>query len=214
MADATTIFTVQNARAFDKAQLTSATTYPDATITAKEIVIRTRLERIIGVALIPTTYTEYYDGDGTDTLILAHHNPWAEATPRPVDLTSVTVIATDDTETAFTVAELANIVKYPDRLVRRSGYSTRGKRNIKVVYKVGYATCPDEIKQAALEVLVSPPPDGLIPTSVSSYAIEGADGNINWTRVKDPDRGRWYGKESIDAVLRDHRNIETLPGVA
>ncbi len=208
------LFSIAEARAFDKAQLNSATTYPNTMISAKEIAVRTKFERIIGVSLTSTTSTEYYDGDGTDTLLLHHHNPWAEATPRSVTLTSVTVIATDDTETAFTASELSDIVKYPDKLVRRSGCFTSGNRNIKVVYTHGYTSVPDDIKQAALQVLTLPQPDGLMPAPVSSYATEGMDGQVNWARVKDPDRGRWYGNELIDATLREHRNIESLLGIA
>jgi hypothetical protein len=208
-----TLFTVAEARTFDKAQLESTTTYTSGVIAAKETAIRSRFERIIGVSLVPTAHTEYYDGDGSDTLFLDHHNPWAEATPRPVTLTSVTVIATDDTETAFTATELSDAVKYSHKLVRRSGVFTAGVRNIKVVYTTGYTSVPDDIKQAALAVLVMAPPDGLVPSSIPFGAIEGSDGTINWSRVKDPSRGRWYGNEAVDSVLREHRSMETLPGV-
>ncbi|MBU0630999.1 MAG: IPT/TIG domain-containing protein [Candidatus Margulisbacteria bacterium] len=205
------LFSVTEARAYDKAQLTSATTYPSATITAKEVDIRTRFERIIGVALTSTTSTEYYDGDGSDTLLLKHHMPYADETPSPVTLTSVTVIDTDDTETAFTVAELADVVKYPYKLVRRSGYFDIGDRNIKVVYTHGYSTVPTEIQNAALQVLLLPPPDGLVPGSAPSMVIDGSDGAINWSRIKDPARGKWFGSEAIDSILRYHRSIEKVP---
>lgn len=214
MADATAIFTAAEARLYDKAQLTSSTTFPSATIEAQEVAIRGKFTQIIGVALIPTTSTEYYDGDGTDTLLLNHHMPYAESTVSPVSLTSVTVIATDDTETAFTADELADVVKYPHKLVRRSGVFAFGVRNIKVVYKHGYTTCPVDIKHAAMQALLLPPPDGIVPGSVSSWVIEGTDGTVNWSRVKDPSKGRWYGSEAIDSVLRYHREIETLPGIA
>ncbi len=203
------IFTAIEARAHDKGVLQS-TLYSDTQIVTAEAAIRAKFERIIGVALTPTTYTEYYDGDGTDTLYLAHHQPWASATPSPVTLTSVTVIATDDTETAFTATELSDVVKYPHKLVRRSGTFTSGERNIKIVYSAGYSTCPDDIKAAALIACVQQ----LVPTSVPSSVIDGAEGGINWSRVKDPERGRWYGNEAIDAVLREHRMLETLPGIA
>ena len=208
------LFDVATARAFDKGQLSNTAVYLDAAITAKEIAIRAKFERIIGVALSAKAYTECYDGDGTSTLYLNHHMPWADATPSPVTLTSVTVIATDNTETAFTVAELANVVKYPHKLVRRSGSFPRGVRNIKVAYTAGYTTCPEDIKQAALQVLHLQPPDGLIPGSIPSMVIDGTDGTINWSRVKDSAKGRWYGNEAIDSVLRYHRDIETLPGIA
>ena len=208
------LFDVATARAFDKAQLQNTAIFTDAAITAKEIAIRAKFERIIGVALSAKAYTEYYDGDGTSTLYLDQHNPWAERPPRPVTLTSVTVIATDDTETAFTADELSDVVKYSNKLVRRSGVFTTGHRNIKVVYTHGYVTAPSEIQDAALQALLLPPPDGLVPSSVPSAVIDGMDGQINWSRVKDPSRGRWYGHEAIDSVLREHRSLETLPGIA
>jgi len=207
------LFTESEARAYDKAQLSNPVTYPATAITTTEAAIRAKFERIIGVSLVSTTSTEYYDGDGTSELYLNHHMPFAEATPAPVSLTSVTVIATDDTETDFTASELADVVKYPHKLVRRSGVFTPGIRNIKVVYTHGYSTCPADIKNAALQALLLPPPDGIVPSSVPSMVIEGSDGAINWSRVKDPGRGRWYGNESIDSVLRYHRSIETLPGI-
>lgn len=204
------IFTEAEARAWDKGQLANTSLYLTAAITGKATSIQAKFERIIGVALAATAYTEYYDGDGTDTLCLNHHNPWAEATWRPVTLTSVTVIATDDTETAFTAAELSNVVKYPDMVVRRSGAFASGYRNIKVVYTTGYVTCPDDIKAAALWACVQE----LVPTNVPSSVTDGMDGTINWSRVKDPARGRWYGNEAIDAVLREHRTVEMGFGIA
>jgi hypothetical protein len=86
---------------------------------------------------------------------------------------------------------------------------TSGVRNIKVVYTTGYTSVPDDIKTAALLACVQE----LVPTNIPSSVIEGSDGTINWSRVKDPGRGRWYGNESIDGVLREHRAIETLPGI-
>ena len=208
------LFSVAEARAYDKGQLSNTSIYTTAAIIAKEAAIRDEFETIIGVSLISTTFTEYYDGDGSNVLYLKHHQPWMDPTPSPVTLTSVTVIATDDTETAFTATELSNVVKYPDKLVRRSGTFTSGNRNIKVVYTCGYSTVPVDIKQAALQVLTMAPPYGLVPSSVSSYAFEGADGAINWRRLPDPEKGQWYGHEMVDATLRRHRNIEQLPGLA
>jgi hypothetical protein len=214
LAAGSTLFTVAEARAYNKASLASETTYPGAAIIAKEIVVRQKFEQIIGVALVETTSTEYYDGDGTSTLLLCHHRPFADSMPAPVTVTSVTVIATDGTETAFTVDELADLVKYPAKLVRRSSVFISGSRNIKVVYAHGYVNCPDDIKQAAMQVLLLPPPDGLRPGNLPSPVIEGTDGTVNWSRVKDPDRGRWYGDESIDSILRYHRSLEWVPVIA
>jgi hypothetical protein len=214
MANPTTLFTVAEARAYDKAQLEAANVYPEAKITAKEAAIRAKFERIIGVALVSTASTEYYDGNGSATLLLSHHMPYADPTPSPVVVTSITVIDTDGTETAFTVDELADVVAYPYKLVRRSGVFTAGSRNIKVAYSHGYTTCPDDVKQAAMQVLLLPPPDGIKPGSLPSMVVDGSDGQVNWSRVKDPDRGRWYGDDSIDSVLRYHRSLENVPAIA
>lgn len=211
--EAVGLFSLSDARSYDKGQLAHTETYSDATIIAQEAAIREKFERAIGVSFLPTTPTEYYDGDGSDTLYLAHHNPWSEQTPRAVTLISITVIAADDTETAFTAAELADVVKYPHKLVRRSGVFTEGNRNIKVVYTHGYTTVPVDIKYVGQQALLLPPPDGLVPSNVPSMVIDGSDGQINWSRVKDPARGRWYGSEAIDPVLREYRDRETLPGV-
>ena len=206
------LFDVQTARVFDKGQLVSATLYPDATIIAREVAIRAKFERIIGVSLSATEHTAYYDGDGGNVLMIGHHNPYAESTPRPVTLTSVTVIATDATETDFTAAELTNTVKSPGDLVRRSGRFPRGQRNIKVVYTTGYTSAPQDIIDAALWACI----EDLMPSSIPSNAIDGSEmqGAINWSKVKDPERGRWWGNENVDAVLREHRALETLPGIA
>jgi len=106
------------------------------------------------------------------------------------------------------------VVKYSDKLYRRSGTFPIGHQNIKVVYTTGYTSIPEDIKNAALQVLLMSPPDGLIPSSIPSSAIGGTDGSINWARIKDPDRGRFYGHEVVDSILREHRALESLPGLA
>jgi hypothetical protein len=53
-----------------------------------------------------------------------------------------------------------------------------------------------------------------VPVNVSSYATDGQDGQINWSKVKDESRGRYYGNNTVDEVLREHRSRETLPGIS
>lgn len=217
MADDTALFTTAEARAYDQKQLANAQLYTDTAISAIEAVIRLNFQRIIGCSLIVTAYTEYYDGTGDNCLVLKHHQPFAAATPSPVTLTSVTYLDTDDAPdggTAFTATELADIVKYPDRLVRRTGYFYRGYRNYKVVYSAGYSTVPLDIKNAALEVAIMNPPDGLVPSAVSSYAVGGDELGVRWEWVKDESRGRWYGNPAVDQVLNRHRHIEMGIGIA
>jgi hypothetical protein len=162
------------------------------------------------VALSPTITTEYHDGspssewDDGHTIWLDWHNPWAVTTPLPVDLTSLSTIWPDGTEVAFTADVLSKVVCYPHKLISRYHYLPRGYRNIKVVYTHGYVTPPADIVTAALLACIQE----LVPSSIPSSVIDGSDGNIKWSRVKDPERGRWYGNEAIDAVLREHRAFE------
>jgi hypothetical protein len=202
------LFTVAEARAYDKKWLQDPTIYPDAVITAKEIAVRERFERIIGVALSATVSTEYYDGTDSDELVLLHHNPRAEASARPVTVASMSTVDAAGTETAFTADELAAVIKYPGRLVLRYGEFEEGRQNVKVVYTHGYVAAPEDLKMAALQVLMLPPPDGLVPSAAPSAAYEGTEGQIKWSRVKDSSRERWYGNEIIDSVLREHRGME------
>ena len=95
------LFSVAEARAFDKAQLASTTDYPNASIIAKEVEIRAFLARVCGVDFIATTHTdEYHDGDWSHTLML----DW------PL-VTAVTAVSyrEDATWTAFTADELADL---------------------------------------------------------------------------------------------------------
>lgn len=200
------LFTVAEARTYDKRQLENATVYPDALIESAEAAIRERFERIIGVALEPATVTEYYDGDDTPVLYLRHHN--SRIVGEPVEVSEVVLIYSDGSELAL---DLGEIVAYADKIVRRWSTWPSGQQNIRVTYTHGYKSAPAEIKAAALQALLLPPPDGLVPSSAPSTAYEGTEGQIKWTRIKDPDRGRWFGHEAVDSVLRDYRRIEMAP---
>lgn len=202
------LFTVAEARAFAKRELEDTDLYPNATIEAAEVAVRRKFEREIRVALEPTASTEYYDGDGSDEIYLRHHNPRAEASPRPVTVSAIAIVGAAGVEVPFTSAELANVIKYPHKIVLRWGVFEEGRQNVKVTYTHGYTAVPDDIKKAALRVLLLQPPDGLVPGSQPDDAYEGDQGGIKWSRMKDPERGRWYGHENIDAVLREHRAIE------
>src|SRR5665811_2014121 len=153
----TEIFSVDEARAFDKGQLFDSGSYSDAVITAAEAAIRGEVARIIGVELIPTEEVEKFDGDGTDTLYLAHHNPYSETNPRPVSVSAATITESDGTaHETFDADDLTDLASYPSgEIVRRErGTFLAGRRNVEVTYTHGFEAVQADIKRAALHCLL------------------------------------------------------------
>jgi uncharacterized phiE125 gp8 family phage protein len=111
------------------------------------------LEHHIGHPLHEATYTEYYDGDRTNEIILDHY---------PVSaITSIN----DDLTRVFDAASLllpANYV-YDANGQRNIGsvrlfqgtatFFQRGIQNVKVVYVAGYATLPEDAEMAAVHLV-------------------------------------------------------------
>lgn len=113
------------------------------------------LEKYIGRQIKSRSYTEHYDGDGTDTLLVEQ---WP--------IISVTSLH-DDIDRKFESDSLiaaADYVIYGDNLgdykIRllgqgsfRFGYGpvfTDAVQNIKIVYTAGYATIPADIETASI----------------------------------------------------------------
>ncbi len=198
----TAIFTASEARVFDKGQLASVADYPDATITAAEVDIRTEFTAVLGFYPIPTSTVEYADGDGTPELLLTY--------PEVTAVSAVSYIDTVGAATAFTAAELADLIIYPQGKLRRRGGSafTAGYRNYAVTYTSGLATVPGDLKRAALWVCER----RLVASDVPVEAETGNWEGINWAATVDPSRNRWYGNHRVDGVLARYRRV--LPGVA
>lgn len=97
---------------------------------------------------LTATYTEYYDGNGTDTLFLNQ---------RPIN--SITSIHIDDGRSfdASTQISASAIVSYSEEgYVRLDGdYFSRGIQNIKVVYSAGYAqaSIPADLQFACIKLV-------------------------------------------------------------
>lgn len=184
-----TIFSVAEARAFDKQQLADAGAYPDLVITAKAEEITEWFARACGVDFVSTSHAnELHDGDDSDYLIL----DWPE-------VTAVTAIVVDGV--ALTAGEISP-TDYSEGLAidakrgiitRRAGIFSSGWANVDVTYTAGFATTPDLIKRAALMVCVTELPATNIPFGVDdaeiggmSYSFGRGDGyNGNWHRIPD-----------------------------
>ncbi len=113
--------------------------------------VSVRINNYVGHTLLSASYTEYYDGDGTQELILRNF--------------PVTALASvnDDPQRAFTVNTAKNVsadVMLDGgsgivRLWANGGVFLRARGNVKVVYTAGYslATMPYDIQQAARKMV-------------------------------------------------------------
>jgi hypothetical protein len=198
----TPLFTVAEARAFDKLQLASATTYPAATIIAKEIEIRDFLAKVCCVDFITTTHTdEYHDGDSTGTLML----DWPK-------VTSITAASTrsDTTWTDLDATELGQLQVSDTGIVYWDGsYWPRGTRNLKLTYTAGYTAVPTAVKRAALLIAATELPTSNVTFTAESY--EGGGMQVSFAEG-DGYRDNWSRIAEVRRTVRLY--TQRLPGVA
>lgn len=194
------LFTIAEARAFDKETLADATVYTQAAILEARDTIWEAFEDICGVRFGTAGTRETLDGNATGIIWLA--NPQAQ---------SVSAAATRSTTTwtALTATELADLFLSPNgRLVRETlGSWPSGSRNIRVDYTHGHARVPNEIRRAALVVLR----DQLPGTNLTSRALSQSN-EFGTFRIAAPgERGKWFGIPLVDEALARYRR--TLPGI-
>lgn len=131
-------FTLAELRALPDMNDTGA--YPEAKILAAAAFFTKIVEREIGTALIPRTFTETLDGNNLGTLVLGN---------LPVrSLTSVTVNGT-----AVATAGLGfgnGILRYVSSYAASGQTWTKGIGNVVVTYVAGEATVPADIKNAVM----------------------------------------------------------------
>ena len=94
-----------------------------------------KMENYLGVSMINSTYTESYDGDGTDCLFLNHY-----------PIVSVTSLSIDGT--ALSVVEDADFYIYADKgyiKLDDTTFTTTDYRNVDIVYVAGHGADRDSI---------------------------------------------------------------------
>lgn len=191
------LFTAAEARAFDQGQLANETTYPTADIETMAALIGDWFYEVCGVRFETTTETDVYrDGDGTDTLWVAHH--------RLQSVTACTVYdSTGAVSETFDATDLADLAVYPEgKIVRRTcGLFLEGHRNVKLTYTHGWSTTPAPIKRAALRLCV----DWMVASDISSRVTQMADGELRYN-FSVPGRGKteWTGLPLVDTTLRTY----------
>lgn len=101
-----------------------------------------KIENYLGVTMINSTYTESYDGDGTDCLFLKHY-PIISVTSLSIDDTALSVVVDDD----FYIYAEEGYIKLDN-----DTFTTTDYKNVDIVYKAGYglarANIPDVLKNA------------------------------------------------------------------
>jgi hypothetical protein len=178
------LFTLAEARAFDKAVLASTTTYPDAAIREARAGITDFFQQVTGVSFIPRYGRAVLDDPRSTDLWL------------PV-LQLRTLLAGSLAGTALTAGEIADIEVYEyGKLWRTAGWPGSTRRDVIVSYEHGYQTVPWDIHQAALTYLRYI----LVSSDIS-------DRTISWSSELGTFRqavaGRNYptGLPSVDAAL-------------
>lgn len=200
---ATTLFSVAEARAFDKGQLANSVSYSDDAILAAERRIRRYFEHVCGVAFIPTTRTGYHDGSGSASLLFNDGRLQAVTSAVVYDSAGSVVETFDATD----LSDLA-IYSY-GKIVRQSrGTFPSGHRNVKITRVHGWTVCPDEIRRAALKLAVKE----LVPSNISGFSTSVSGGDQTFVLSVAGRTNQWTGDPEIDSILKEYS--ERLPGVA
>lgn len=131
--------TVSDVKAF--LSLTVAT--DDALLTSLIQAASNAMETVMNRAVAQAPYTDLVDGNGKSALMLSN---------RPViSVTSVTIGA--EVIPASTGWGVTGFTQDENVVILRNRVFTRGLRNVVVVYQAGWATTPDDIKQACIETV-------------------------------------------------------------
>jgi len=109
------------------------------------------------------TFTETYDGDGTNEIVLDQF---------PVEsITSCTITDDDDTDydidaDEFRIDTAAAIVRFKPSSTADYNYFPSGFRNVQFVYTAGYATVPEDVQSAVAQV------------AAGLYGTDSRDGSV------------------------------------
>lgn len=205
------LFTVAEARAFDKAQLASATKYPEAAIEEARGRIADAFAAICGVQFAPRYRRVVLDGQvpqsqwgyglATDPFLqLPLASGLALPDPRVTALRSVeTRVLGQASWVALTGDDLADVILLPEGVIYREsrGIWPYGRQNVRVGYECGYPQPPFDIRRAALILLV----DQLIARDIPQNAVLQVSDLGNFRVAVAGERGSYFGLPLVDSVL-------------
>lgn len=203
------LFTIAEARTFDKAQLTNPTKYPEAAIEEARARIGDAFARICGVDFVPRYRRVVLDGSydqggygwNTDPLL---NWPAGQGILLPSTRVSAvraveTRVAGAATWAAFDADDLADVVLLPEGVIYREtrGGWPWGQRNVRVGYEAGYSQPPPDIKRAALILLI----DQLVTKDISERALSQTTEFGTFRIATAGERGSYFGLPLVDSVL-------------
>ena len=178
------LFTIAQARALSP--LSSAVTYPTASIVEARTMVETALEDACGVAFVPRYYKQRVSGSGRSTLMLR---------PRLRTIRSVTV---DDV--AITQSYVDTMRVLPTGEAYYPSYWTRGTSNLEIAYEHGHDYPPPRVSQAALLWAKNHLVKGPIDDRTTS--LQSEDGT--YALATPGLRGSWTGIPEVDAVIQQY----------
>lgn len=192
------LFTTAEARAFKikgEAPLSSASTYPDGSITDVAARLKEDFESICGVAFESTTSVVYtFDGDGGSEVWVSN-----------VRVTAVSAATNDGT--ALTAGQLLDLKIYPfGRFVWKDGTWLKGNRNCSITFTHGFTAVPARIKWAALLLAT----EELTGSDITNRTISQSDELGTFRLATGDGVNRWYGIPAVDSVLRRYRDDHRL----
>ena len=211
------LYTIAQARAFDKKQLASAATYPSADLAAARARLLDQFEEICGTAFVPRYKRIVLDADRSASLLLPdlRVSKLREVSLRVVGATDFTPLTAD---------EFADVEVSPTGLIRREalgffdGLFTRAqlgeyqllntrRQNVRVAYEYGWPAPPDAIRRAALTVLLAQ----TVPTNIDQRVTSVTD-SIGSTAYATAGRQinqysamPYFGIPYVDSVLAQYR---------
>lgn len=193
------LFAIAELRTFDT-ELSNATTYPAALITAARAAVEECFEyEMVGrAAFRPRGARDLLDGTGTYTLMVENTLP-------------LRVISAKIATVALTSSELTDLRIYPTGMIRRDqmGYWTRGNRNVEIFYEYGYASVPAPIHIAAMRYARHLLVKSAFEANDRATAVFTDAGGYRLTIAG---RDGWTGLPEVDSVLKQW--TRSTPGFA
>lgn len=196
-----TLFTEAEARAFNGGTIANASSYSLSDISAAEARIRAQFTDICGVYFVPTSTSEYLDGDGGATIMVSERHVTA--------VTACIEYSSDLTVSeTFDATDLSNLAIYEEGIItrRQGGTFIWGHKNIYITYTHGYATVPADIKRAALIVCLNE----LTFSNVSDRTTSFSDGAMTFQLATAGRANQFYGLPMVDSVLARYRQTAVV----
>ena len=126
-----------------KAFMSVTTSTDDALITSLIVATSGAIETVLNRTILQAAYVDMVDGNGKPAMMLSN---------RPlVSITSVTIDG--QSVPVSTGWGVTGYVQDENAVVLRNRVFSRGLRNVFIAYQAGWATVPDDIKQATIETV-------------------------------------------------------------